>query len=161
MSSLYLSMYLYLVTTNLSASPLNLEWYGDVRVQRIPLFKQNCWYSSLVNWGPLPETIWLGIPSLENRDRRISMVCSAVVLLFILTNSGHLVAASITISHVDPSNGSTKSMWRRFHGSVGFSHVCMNWSPGRFLWVFLAWDACVCTFFYLRINLWPPNMHSC
>ena len=51
------------------------------------------------------------------------MVCSAAVSLFILITSGHLVAASITISHIDPSKGPAKSMRRLFQGYVGSSHV--------------------------------------
>ena len=73
--------------------------------------------------GPLSEIIWLGSPSLENRDHNTSTVFSAVVLLFIFTTSGHLVAASITISHVDPSYSPPKSTWRCLQGPVGFSHA--------------------------------------
>ena len=58
------------VSTNLSANPFNLGWYGEVVMWSIPRVLQNVLNSLSVNWIPLAQAIFSGTPKRANSSVR-------------------------------------------------------------------------------------------
>ena len=105
------------VCTIRSAAPLLAGWYGATLMCLTPFFLRKTSNSSLLNCGPLSLTICTGIPYLQNKSLRTSIVAAAVVL-FIRIISGHFECASTTTKKFLPSF-SAKSICTLHHGVFG------------------------------------------
>lgn len=82
-------------STKRSTCSFGYGWYGAVKIQFIPNWRQYSWNAFDWNCVPLSDTSVFRIPKRANISRRIPMVDFAVIEV-VWTISGHLVNASTT-----------------------------------------------------------------